>query len=89
MICSQLRMWPSTLDYTGRIDGRSWEMAAMMHAAGHSGAFTGEVASFDDHGDCVTVHFGPVAGVDLKRSKIKDLRDYSQIPSVTILLPRP
>jgi len=68
---------PSNL---GDIKGDSWEMAAVMGMLGRPGAFTGTLHSYDGK----RAIFGPVRGVDVKRTLYDNLISFSDIPSVRI-----
>lgn len=69
-----------TCDSDDRVDGRSWEMAAVMSALGEDGCYTGTVEVAAAGG----VEFGPVMGVHLKNKIAKTkIKTYNEIPYIT------
>lgn len=62
------------------IEGRSWEMAAIMCALGHKGNYSGTV----EHVNREEIKFGPVMGINKKIKSIKHLETYKTTPGVLI-----
>jgi len=55
-------------------------MAAVMCALKYSGVFSGTVTSVNNN----TVYFGPVGGLEYKKSINKKIKTYKQIPSIQL-----
>uniref|UniRef100_A0A2V0RIY2 Uncharacterized protein n=1 Tax=viral metagenome TaxID=1070528 RepID=A0A2V0RIY2_9ZZZZ len=67
-------------DADADIHGRSWEMACVMAAMGHTGAYSGIVWGYDNG----LVIFGPVPGVHIKKKLINNLKTVKNIPSIRV-----
>jgi hypothetical protein len=72
---SGVAIWPKE-----RVEGNSWEMAAVMSALGRSGAYTGTCAHVSDS----AIYFGAVPLVSMKKTIIKHLKTYKDIPFVHV-----
>ena len=64
----------------GKIVGDSWEMAAVMAIKGRTGTYSGTLVEYRDG----TAKFGPVRGVNVKRTLYKNLKTNSDILEIRV-----
>ena len=64
----------------GRIVGDSWEMAAVMAIKGRPGTYSGTLTEYTNG----TAKFGPVRGVNVKRTLYNGLKTHTDISEIRV-----
>jgi hypothetical protein len=75
-----VRGFRTSPDNIGRIKGDSWEMAAVMAISGRPGTYSGTLVEYSNG----TARFGPVRGVDVKRTLYKELITQDDISGIRV-----
>lgn len=79
MLLTRLGVSNVIIESEYEIEGRSWEMACVMAAVGHSGVYSGIVSGIDG----AKITFGPIAGLSTKR-KLGYIKTYYDVPEIVI-----
>lgn len=64
-----------------KVEGRSWEMGAVMRLMNREGVYSGSVENYDHS---KLVEFSIVPGIKQKRQLIKDLKTYEDVPYMSL-----
>lgn len=67
------------------VEGRSWEMGAVLCLHGVDAIATGIVESFEKSNKGLIIHFGPVPGTKVKEKMTIDLLTNEEIPRLVSL----